>query len=201
MGVNSFQCPSETTSTAPSDHFDGGLIVNRVPRHRHAGGPFFCVGHGIVRHVLVIQVRKHRKINQSQRFIATGGRLPADEVLPDVGGHHHAPGAQSHIDRLAQRRQEVRQSGLPHPVAQIQGIAATHQQDVGLLDHGDPKLLVDAGQRGELQHSQGLPTQFAHGGSGFSSADEPPCMAGTVGIGVHRGGNAEGAGLGNRFAQ
>jgi hypothetical protein len=126
-------------------HFDGGLIVNRVARHRHVGGPFFCVGHGILRQVLVIQVRKHREINQSQRFIATGGRPPADEVLPDVGGHHHTPGAQSHVDRLMQRRQEVRQSGLAHPVAQIQGIAASHQQGVGLLEHGDPTLLVDAG--------------------------------------------------------
>jgi hypothetical protein len=61
LGVNSFQCASETTSTSPSVIFDGGLIVNRVPRHRHAGGPFFCVSHGIVRQVLVIQVRKHRK--------------------------------------------------------------------------------------------------------------------------------------------
>jgi hypothetical protein len=31
------------------------------------------------------------KIHHFQRSIATGGRLP-DEVLPDVGGHHHAPG-------------------------------------------------------------------------------------------------------------
>ena len=37
-----------------------------------------------------------------------------------------------------QRRQEVRQSGLPHPVAQIQGIAAIHQQGVSLLDMSDP---------------------------------------------------------------
>jgi hypothetical protein len=47
------------------DHFDGGLIVNRVRRHRPLGGPFFCVGHGIVRTLGEIQVRKQRKINQS----------------------------------------------------------------------------------------------------------------------------------------
>ncbi len=70
------------------------------------------VGQGIVRQIRVIQVRKQRKINQSQRSIATGGRLPVDEVLPDALGHHHAPGAQSHIDRLAPKlRQEVGQSG------------------------------------------------------------------------------------------
>lgn len=31
------------------DHFDGSLIVNRATRHRHAGSPSFCVGHGIFR--------------------------------------------------------------------------------------------------------------------------------------------------------
>ena len=93
------------------------------------------------------------------------------------------------------------QSGLPHPVAQIQGIATVDQQDVGLVDHGDPLLFIDAGQRGELQHSQRLPTQFTHGGDGLSSADEPPCRARTGhGVPVRRGGNAEGVGLGNRFA-
>src|SRR5689334_15044917 len=25
------------------DHFDGGLVVNRITRHRHAGGPSFCI--------------------------------------------------------------------------------------------------------------------------------------------------------------
>ena len=59
------------------DHFDGGLIVNRVRRHRLPGGPFFCVSHGIVRTLWVIQVRKQRKINQSQRSIVAMGRLLA----------------------------------------------------------------------------------------------------------------------------
>ena len=86
-------------------------------------------------------------------------------------------------------------------MAQIQGVAAVHEQNVGLLDHGDPTLFFDAGQRGELQHPQGLPTQFAHRGSGFSSADEPPCVVGAAGQGVARGGDAEGAGLGDRFAE
>jgi len=36
-----------------------------------------------------------------------------------------------------------------------------------------------AGQRGELQHAQGLPPQFAHGGFGLSSANEPPCVTRT----------------------
>jgi len=112
-------------------------------------------------------------IHHAQRFIATVGRLPQDHVLPDAGGHHHAPAANTHIDR-AERREEVSEARLAHPVAQAQGITAPHQQGVSLLDHGDPLLFIDAGQRGEFQHSQGLPTQLAHGGGG-SSGDELPC--------------------------
>src|SRR5207248_7150092 len=88
-----------------------------------------------------------------------------------------------------------------HPVAEIQGIAAIHEQDVRLPDQGDPKRFIDAGQRGELQHAQRLPTELAHRGSGLSSADELPCLASTAAVGVRRGGNAEGAALGDRFAQ
>src|SRR5205814_5598749 len=58
----------------------------------------------------------------------------------------------------------------------------------------------DAGQRGELQDSQGLPTQLAQGARG-SSADQLPCLAGAAGEGIYRGRNAEGAGLGDRLTQ
>ena len=133
QGVNSFQCPSETTSTAPSITSYGGLIVDRVSRHRQLGGPFLCVGHGIVRHVLVIHVRKYREINQSQRSVATGGRLPADGLLPDVGRHHHAPAAHPPRPRAATAR-------------------------------GASPDAASSGQM--LQHSQRLPTQFAHGAPG-----------------------------------
>ena len=103
----------------------------------------------------------------------------------------------------SQRRQEVRQPRLAHPVAQIQGIAARHQQDVGLLDQGNPTFFIDAGQGGQLQHSQGLPAQLAHRAVGFLSTDElPRFLAGAdPGVPVHRGRNAEGAGLADRFAQ
>ena len=56
-------------------HFDGRLIVNRVRRHQPPGGPFFRVGQGICRTLWVIQVRKQRKINQSQRSIVAGGQI------------------------------------------------------------------------------------------------------------------------------
>ena len=41
--------------------------------------------------------------------------------------------------------QEVGQSGLPHPVAQIQGTAAPNQQSVDFPDRLHPVLLFDAG--------------------------------------------------------
>src|SRR5215207_829310 len=50
------------------DDFDGAvgdlygcLIVNRIRRYWYPGGPSFCVGHGVVRKVLVIQVRERSK--------------------------------------------------------------------------------------------------------------------------------------------
>jgi hypothetical protein len=35
-------------------HFDGGLVVDRIRRTWDAGGPFFCVGHGVLRQEFVI---------------------------------------------------------------------------------------------------------------------------------------------------
>ena len=52
-------------------YLDGGLFVNCIRRHPYPGSPIFGVGHGVVRQHLVIKVRKDRKINQAQRFIAT----------------------------------------------------------------------------------------------------------------------------------
>jgi hypothetical protein len=86
-------------------------------------------------------------------------------------------------------------------VAQIQGIAAVHEQHVCLSDAGDPALFVDAGQRGQLQHTQGLPTELAHRG-GRSPGDEPPRAAGTaLGVPVPRSGDTEGVGVGDRFPE
>jgi hypothetical protein len=45
-------------------HFDGGLIIDRVYRHRQSGGPFFCIGYGSVRVILVIQMRNQRKVEK-----------------------------------------------------------------------------------------------------------------------------------------
>jgi hypothetical protein len=47
------------------DHFEGGLVVNRVRWARDSGGPSLRIGHGVVRHELVIQVWKDREVDQS----------------------------------------------------------------------------------------------------------------------------------------
>ena len=67
--------------------------------------------------------------------------------------------------------QEVGQSGLPHPVAQIQGTAAPNQQSVSLLDLRNPMLFFDAGQSSQLQHSQRLPTQLCSSAAGLRRFD------------------------------
>ena len=63
-------------------HFYGGLIVNRVRRHWYIGGSSFCVGQGILRESLVIQVHKLRKINQPQPISSPVGRLRPPWVSP-----------------------------------------------------------------------------------------------------------------------
>jgi hypothetical protein len=67
------------------DHFDGSLIVDRIRRYWYPGGPFFCVGHGVVRHIRVIQVRKQRKVNQSQHSVAAALRQCRVVVDSDGG--------------------------------------------------------------------------------------------------------------------
>src|SRR5262245_61492425 len=140
-------------------HLDGSLVVDRVGGTRNLFHPLFRPRHGVAGHALLSQVWIDREVNDAQRAVVTCGRFPLDEVLPDPGGHHHAPRAQSHPDRLAQRRKQVRQPGLANPVTQVEGIAARYEQDVRLADPGDPALFVDAGQRCELEDSHRLPAQ------------------------------------------
>src|SRR5438874_9587540 len=127
------------------DDLYGGLIVNRVSRHWYSGRPFLQVRQGVIREALVIQVRRQREIDQSQRFVAADWRVMAIVGLSEVGGHHHAPRAYPHVDRLnPQRGQEICESGLPHPVAEIKGTAAPNQQSISLLNRRDPMFFFYA---------------------------------------------------------
>jgi len=66
-------------------HFDGALIVNRIRRTWDPGRPSFCVGHGVLRQVLVIHVREDRKTNDSKRFVITRGGLQKTKSSPMLG--------------------------------------------------------------------------------------------------------------------
>jgi hypothetical protein len=94
----------------------------------------------------VIQVRKHRKADHPQRFIATGGRLPPDEVLSDVGGHHNAPGA--YVDegtfvRLAARGQIVLRyaEDVNGALGNVAGVVNEAGNILGVMPH--PEHAVD----------------------------------------------------------
>jgi hypothetical protein len=68
------------------DHFDGGLVVDGVRRTRDVGRSLLCLCLGVARHAVRSQVRTDREVHDAQRFIATSGQLPLDEVLPDTRG-------------------------------------------------------------------------------------------------------------------
>jgi hypothetical protein len=93
----------------------------------------------------VVQVRKHRKFDQSQPGITSIGRSPANKIFPDVRCHYHTSRTHSHIDCL-QGRQEICQSGMLHPVAKAEGVASRYQQDVRLPDKRHPAVFIDARQ-------------------------------------------------------
>ena len=128
--------------------------------------------------------------------------MPRDEVHADSWGHDHASGAHADPHRLGQRRQEVCETARPHPVAQVRSVAALDEQRVRRPDERHPALRIEAGQRGELQHSHGLPTQSDGRRAGLLAADAAPRLARTgPGVPVQRGRDAEGVALRDRLAQ
>ena len=185
--------------------------------------PLLRVGQGSVGVVRVLQVRDHREVDESralsrdqdpvdvtlgggedgvlrlQRSVIAAGRFVVG--LDEGGGSGDAPGAHPHVDRLgAQGRQQTGHTGAPHPVGEKQGIAAPHQQRVGVPDRWHPSSLLDARQRRQLQDPQRSPTQFSQR-RGTLAADRSPRHTGPAGEGVDRGGDEQGVGLGDRFAQ
>ena len=106
-----FQCPSETTSTSPSTTL---MAVSSSIAYagRELGRPLLRGGHGVLRQVRVLEVREDREVDDAQRPVAAAGRLPVDEVLADRGVITMLPALTPDPDRVAQRRQEVREPGL-----------------------------------------------------------------------------------------
>src|SRR5215469_6308654 len=84
------------------------------------------------------------------------------------------------------------------PRERVGSLTSSNQQGVNLLDQRDPVLFPDTGERGEFQHAQRLPPQFAQGAFGHS-VDQLVDSGKTARVGVPGSGNDEGAGLGDWF--
>jgi hypothetical protein len=98
--------------------------------------------------------------------------------------------------------QQVRQPGFAHPVAQVEDVAAGDEQGVRFLNQRHPPFPVDAGQRCQLQHADGLPAQVDHGVLGVA-ADELPSLLARAdhGMPVLRSRDAQRGGLSDRLAK
>src|SRR4051794_3893328 len=84
------------------DDANRGVVVDRICRIPECGRPALRLGHRVLWQGWMIHVREDRKVDNAERFVATGGRLPADEVLPDPRRQHHASGAEPDKDCLTQ---------------------------------------------------------------------------------------------------
>ena len=163
-----FQCPSETTSTMPSVTLMAvwSSMAYADPRCRRPTAPHrpWCSSGR----------RPGGGRSRSRRFRGPGRRRggPLDEVVTDPWRHHHASGAHSHPDRVGQRRQEVGQPGLPHPMTQVGRVATVDQEDVGLADPGHPALRADGGQRRKFEEAQRLPLHRGHATPRRQAGDE-----------------------------
>ena len=51
----------------------------------------------------MVEVREDREVDQAERAVVAGGRLPPDELLADARCHHHAPGAHADPHRVVER--------------------------------------------------------------------------------------------------
>jgi hypothetical protein len=78
-GGEQFPLPLGDDFDGAVDHFDGGLVVDGVRLTRDVGGPPFGSGQGVCWQVRIFDVREDREIDDPQRLIAGGGRLPLDE--------------------------------------------------------------------------------------------------------------------------
>jgi hypothetical protein len=104
-----------------------------------------------------------------------GSRIPGDEVLADPRRQHHASGAQADPERVVERRQEVGEAGRPEPVAEVRGIAALDEKRVRLAQERNPARLVEAGQRGQLEHAHRRPAERDERRARLPAAAHPNC--------------------------
>ncbi len=175
------------------DHLDRALVVEGVGGHAQRRHP--PVGS---LHRVHPDVRVDREVDDAQGPVAPAVGTPGDERLTDPGGQDHAARAQPDPHGVRQRRQQVGEPGLAHPVGEVGRVTAVDQQRVRLLDPGHPALAGQAGQRGELEDAERGPPQVAHPGGGPTGEEAPgvPGVAHRVPVGRGRDGQRRGLGDG-----
>jgi hypothetical protein len=100
------------------------------------------------------------------------------QATKDVPSHHHAAGAHAHPDRVGQRRQQVREPGRPHLVAQVRRLVTVDQEDIGGLHPGHPSLGADGRERGELEEADDAQPRPVMCRQSWSTATKPRADAG-----------------------
>ena len=137
------------------DDLDGRLFVDGVRRDADVGGPPLRVGQRVGWES--IQVREDREVDDSQGAVVRR-RRPLNEGRRRSGASSPCFRTHSHPHHVGQRRQQIGQPGLAHPVAQVGRVAAVDQEHVGLPDPGDPSLRADGGQRGSGRGHRATPS-------------------------------------------
>ncbi len=135
---NRCQCPSETTSTSPSTTqmaVSSSITSAGAAEFR---SPCLCVSQCVVGQRLVVEVREDREVDEAERPVVADGRLPPDELLADARCRHHAPGTHADPHRVVELWKEVGQPALSHPVAQVEGVPARHEEHIGCAVRGEP---------------------------------------------------------------
>ena len=184
------------------DHPDGGLVVDRVRRTGDAGRPLFRLGHGVAGHALGGQVRTDREVDDAQRASSPLGGFHPTKSSPMRGVITMLP-ALSPTQTVSSS--DGSRSISPDSRIQWHRYRAS-PPDTSRTSASRTKGTQRSSSMLGSAVSSSTPTDFqpsSHMGLPDSSADElPDALSRTdVGVPVHRGGDAEGAGVGDRLAQ
>ena len=201
-GRKQLPVPLRDDVDAAVDHSDGGLVVDGVRRTCNAGHPLFCLGHRVARHALRARCGKIEKSTiPSVLSSPLGGFHPTKSspirgvitMLPALSPTQTVSLSEGSRSTSPDSRIQWHRYRASPPDASSTSASRTRGT------HRSSSMLGSA-------VSSSTPTDFqpsSHMGLVGLSADEPPdALSWTdVGVPVHRGGDAEGAGVGDRFAQ
>src|SRR5579871_3280360 len=77
-------------------NLDGSLRVGHVAFSADFVCPLFGVFHDVPRATIGVEVRKDRKVDNAESFVASPWRVPPHEIWPDPGRHRHASTAKTY---------------------------------------------------------------------------------------------------------